>query len=243
MINSDQDRVYAERQASVDAFEFDETVARVFPNMIERSVPGYRLVLSMTARIAARYARPHTRLYDLGCSLGAAVTVVRHAVTAPGCRIVALDSSPAMVERCAALVAADSGGLPVEVVCADMRDTVVTNASVVLLNFSLQFVAIEDRLPLLRAVRQGLCPGGCLVLSEKIVFAGQDNAVLVALHEDFKRANGYSDLEIAQKRAALEHVLLPESLQTHRQRLLEAGFRQVVPWYQGLNFCSLLALA
>ena len=237
-----RDRVFAEQQSDVAAFKFDEAVARVFPDMIQRSVPGYSMVVSMIGLMAARYARPGTQLFDLGSSLGATAIAMRHGVSCDGCRIIAVDNSPAMTERCEQVIADDVGTTPVDVVCGDIRSTEISNASMVALNFTLQFIPVEDRLPLLKDIRDGLCPGGVLVLSEKLAFPEQHQTILDTLYYDYKRANGYSEMEISQKRTALDNVLVPETLAAHRERLLEAGFSQVVPWYQGFNFCSLLAV-
>ncbi|MCL6271992.1 carboxy-S-adenosyl-L-methionine synthase CmoA [Sansalvadorimonas sp. 2012CJ34-2] len=237
-----QDRVFAEQQETVAAFKFDEAVARVFPDMIQRSVPGYSMVVSMIGLVADRYARPGTNIYDLGSSLGAVSIAMRHAVSHENCRIIAIDNSEAMTERCEKIIAEDDGGIPVDVLCGDIRETMIENASVAALNFTLQFIPVEDRLDLLKSIRNGLCSGGALILSEKLAFPAQHQTILDTLYYDYKRANGYSELEISQKRTALENVLVPESLDEHRERLIEAGFRHVVPWYQGFNFCSLLAV-
>ncbi len=239
---SNRDRVFAEQQAQVAAFAFDEAVARVFPDMIQRSVPGYSMVISMIGLIAARYAQPATRLYDLGCSLGAVTVAMRHGVGERDCQIVAVDNSPAMIERCQELINNDAGTVPVDVVCGDICDMAIENASVAALNFTLQFIPVQQRLPLLTRIRNGLCEGGVLVLSEKLAFPDQHQVILDDLYYDYKRANGYSELEISQKRTALENVLIPESLEEHCARLRAAGFSQIIPWYQGFNFCSLLAI-
>jgi tRNA (cmo5U34)-methyltransferase len=112
----------------------------------------------------------------------------------------------------------------------------------VVLNFTLQFLPPGDRLPLLARIRDGLRAGGILILSEKI--AGRDAAadgLLTEMHHAFKRANGYSELEISRKRSALEKVLVPETLDTHRQRLAAAGFARADLWFQCFNFVSLVA--
>ncbi|MFE8072161.1 carboxy-S-adenosyl-L-methionine synthase CmoA [Marinobacteraceae bacterium S3BR75-40.1] len=237
------DRIYADAQGAVDQFRFDEAVARVFPDMIRRSVPGYTTIIPMTGVIAARYAQAGSNLYDLGCSLGATTLAMRHAVSQPDCRIVAVDNSAAMIERCNHYIALDEGHVPVELKQSDILDLPIDDASVVTLNFTLQFVEPERRLELLTRICQGLRPGGALVLSEKIRFDDErEQAVQETLHHDFKRAHGYSDLEISQKRSALEQVLIPETLDAHRKRLGQAGFDTVVLWYQCFNFCSLLAL-
>jgi tRNA (cmo5U34)-methyltransferase len=163
------------------------------------------------------------------------------------CKIIAVDNSAAMIEHCRALIDADSHGAlhhtPVELQLADIVATPIRDASVVVLNFTLQFIAQAQRAALLARIADGMRSGGVLVLSEKICF---DDPHLQALNNDlhhaFKRANGYSALEIAQKRNSLENVLIPESLATHRQRLQNAGFSSVDVWFQCFNFASLVAI-
>ena len=238
-----RDRLFAEEAGTAEAFRFDERVAAVFPDMIRRSVPGYVTVLELIALIASRHAQPGSACYDLGCSLGAVSRVVRDAVAGRGCRIVAVDNSPAMLEAARAHCP-EEGEPPVRFVLADVREATVADASLVVLNYTLQFVPPADRLALLRRLHGGLRPGGVLVLSEKIAFADPDvDRAMQAAHEAFKHANGYSAIEISRKRAALERVLVPESLEAHRARLAAAGFRSSVVWFQCLNFASLLATA
>ena len=239
----DIDRVFADARTEIGKFRFDAAVARVFPDMIRRSVPGYTLILPMIGVIASRYAQPNSLCYDLGCSLGGATLAMRHGINAPGCRIVGIDNSSDMIERCEHFIALDDAPTPVELKCADIRETAIENASIVTLNFTLQFVSPEDRLPLLHRIHEGLRPGGVLVLSEKICFADTDEQDRQEeLYYDFKRANGYSELEISQKRTALERVLIPETIDAHKERLHQAGFEHVVLWYQCFNFMSLLAI-
>lgn len=239
---SDPDRLYATPR-DVAPFRFDEAVVRVFPDMIRRSVPGYATMIEMTGVIAGRYARPGSTLYDLGCSLGATTLAMRHHVPHADCRLIAVDNAPAMIERARDLLASTGDGAPVDLRCEDIRDTVFTDASVVALNFTLQFVPPEDRVPLLARIHAGLRPGGVLVLSEKIRFADeQEQALNEALHHAFKRAEGYSDLEIAQKRTALERVLVPDTLDQHVARLHAAGFSEITCWFRCFNFASLVAL-
>ena len=238
-----KDDIYARPIGALPEFAFDDEVVRVFPDMIKRSVPGYSTIIAMTGLLAARYARPGTGCYDLGCSLGASTLAMRQQVSAPDCRIIGVDNSESMIRRCRKVVDTDLHQLPVELRCEDIEDTAIENASVVVLNFTLQFVPLERRADLIRKIFDGLCPGGILVLSEKVVFADPHlDELNIELHHQFKRANGYSDLEIAQKRQALENVLVPETLDAHRQRLATAGFNSCDVWFQCFNFASLVAL-
>lgn len=241
------DRIYATPQEQVADFVFNEAVVRVFPDMIKRSVPGYPTIVENLGVIASQFAQPHSALYDLGCSLGAVSQALRRHVQAEGCRVIAVDNSTAMVERCREYLHAQDSMfqelLPVEVVEADICRLDFQPASVVALNFTLQFIPREQRLALLARIRQALLPGGALILSEKLRFAdAEEQQLLTDLHVAFKRANGYSELEIAQKRSAIENVMKPDSLEEHRERLAAAGFTKVVPWFQCLNFASLIAL-
>jgi tRNA (cmo5U34)-methyltransferase len=236
------DRLYAHQREDITGFRFDESVVAVFPDMIKRSVPGYSTIIHMIGQIAERYAQAGTRLYDLGCSLGAATLAMRHRITAADARIIAVDNSAAMTEHCRAVLAADSGEIPVDLICANIQDVAVTKASVCVLNFTLQFIPLEDRATVLERIAQGMVSGGVLILSEKIAFEDAEHQQLMTeLHHNFKRANGYSEMEIAQKRSALENVLIPETLKTHQQRLLKAGFRSVDCWFQCFNFASIIA--
>ncbi|WP_052081166.1 carboxy-S-adenosyl-L-methionine synthase CmoA [Pseudomonas sp. ML96] len=246
-VKQQPDRLFAQPQDQVPDFVFNEDVAKVFPDMIKRSVPGYPTIVENLGVLAAQFAQPHSALYDLGCSLGAVTQALRRHVKTDDCRVIAVDNSHAMVERCSEYLHAQDAMfqelLPAEVIEADILSLDFQPASLVALNFTLQFIAPEQRLELLGRIHQALLPGGALILSEKLRFENADeHALLGELHLAFKRANGYSELEIAQKRSAIENVMKPDSLEQHRERLLAAGFSKVVPWFQCLNFASLIAL-
>lgn len=250
---SEHDELFAKPLAEIAGFRFDAAVAAVFPDMIRRSVPGYESIIAMTGALAGRYVQPGTRCYDLGCSLGASTLAMRRNIRSRDCTILAIDSAAAMIERCRQILAHDTAQdapdaaghavAAVELICGDIRAIAIEQASMAVLNFTLQFIAVADRETLLQKIHHGLEPGGVLILSEKIAFADAAlDALMIDLHHAFKRANGYSDLEISQKRSALEAVLIPETLACHRARLRGVGFRSVDVWFQCFNFASLLAI-
>lgn len=240
---SDRDTLFSAPIDKLGDWTFDERVAEVFPDMIQRSVPGYSNIISMIGMLAERFVRPDSRVYDLGCSLGAATLSVRRNIHHSGCEIIAVDNSPAMVERCRRHIDAFRAQTPVQVIEADIRQVEIRNASLVVLNFTLQFLDPAERQLLLNKIYQGLLPGGALVLSEKFSFDDQAmGELLFNMHHDFKRANGYSELEISQKRSMLENVMLTDSVATHKSRLAEAGFGHAEQWFQCFNFGSLVAI-
>lgn len=238
-----KDSIYTRPVGKVDAFKFDEKVASVFPDMIERSVPGYHTIISAIGLLAGRFAQPHSVCYDLGCSLGAATLSMSGRITAPDCRIVAVDNSEAMISRFRDTLKKTPSPVPVDIFCEDIRDTAISHASVVVINFTLQFIPVEDRLKLLQKIHQDLLPGGLLILSEKLKFDdARQQELQTEMHHAFKKTQGYSDLEISQKRTALENVLIPETFEKHKSRLLQAGFGSAEVWFQYFNFASIIAL-
>lgn len=238
-----RDTIYAQPLSDTGLFTFDDSVARVFPDMIKRSVPGYPTIITMTGLLAGRYATPGSNLYDMGCSLGASTLSMRQNLQLEGCRIIGIDNSQAMLDRCRNIIDTDTHDTPVDLVCSDLQDVSVADASVVVLNFTLQFVPVEQRDAVVRSIYNGLRPGGIMVLSEKVMFADSHlDELNIELYHQFKRDNGYSELEVAQKRSALENVLRPETLQQHKQRIGDAGFSSCDVWFQCFNFASLIAL-
>ena len=240
---SQKDAIYSEALEKIADFAFDDIVASVFPDMIQRSVPGYSTIIAMTGVLAERYAQDGSRCYDLGCSLGASTLSISQHIEGKNCRIIGVDNSQAMLQRCRDLVDASPYSPTIDLVCSDINDVSFADASVVVLNFTLQFIHPAQRDEILRRIYDGLRPGGVLILSEKVVFADPPHdELMIELYHNFKRANGYSDLEIAQKRTALENVLIPETLDAHRQRLRTAGFSSSDVWFQCFNFASLIAI-
>jgi tRNA (cmo5U34)-methyltransferase len=237
-----KDTLFAAGEGGAGSFVFDENVVRVFPDMISRSVPGYGLMVPMIGLLARRYARPGSNVYDLGCSLGATTLAICQAARSREISIIAVDNSSAMVEQCRINLRQHGVRLPVELRQEDIRGTGFENASVVALNLTLQFIDPRDRAGLLGRIAAGTNPGGILVLTEKVRFDDPESQRdQDEWHQDFKRAQGYSELEIARKRTALESVLQPDTAARHAERLLEAGYRRVERWFQCFSFQSFVA--
>ncbi|MCA9398413.1 MAG: carboxy-S-adenosyl-L-methionine synthase CmoA [Candidatus Omnitrophica bacterium] len=242
MDNPKKDSLYAGKQNTIKDFVFDAKVVNVFDDMIKRSVPGYAAIVAMIGCLAEEYVGKGTHCYDLGCSLGAVSMSMSSNIQADNVRIIAVDNSEAMVEKYRTNLKKTKSRVPVDIVRGDIKDVAITNASMVVLNFTLQFFEQEQRKNLLQKIYDGLCPGGILVISEKIIFKDKKEQELqVKLHETFKKINGYSELEIAQKRTALENVLRPDTMEEHMERLRSAGFKNIHVWFQCFNFVSMVA--
>ncbi|MCI7352517.1 MAG: carboxy-S-adenosyl-L-methionine synthase CmoA [[Actinobacillus] rossii] len=238
-----KDTIFSTPIEKLGDFTFDENVAEVFPDMIQRSVPGYSNIITAIGMLAERFVTANSNVYDLGCSRGAATLSARRHIKQAHVKIIGVDNSQPMVERCRQHVQAYHSEIPVEILCDDIRHITIENASMVILNFTLQFLPPADRTSLLEKIYRGLNPNGILVLSEKFRFEDKNiDNLLIDLHHQFKRANGYSELEVSQKRAALENVMLIDSIDTHKTRLKNVGFSHSELWFQCFNFGSMIAI-
>ncbi|MDB2443748.1 carboxy-S-adenosyl-L-methionine synthase CmoA [Gammaproteobacteria bacterium] len=225
------------------SFTFDEQVATVFDDMINRSVPGYSAIIDMVGQLAHRYCKNGSIIYDLGCSLGASsLSITRH-IEHNDYEIIAIDNSEAMVSRLKADLQNQKGATKqIKVKLEDIRKSEIKSASMVILNFTLQFINVKDRNQLIKKISAGMRPGGLLIISEKVSFTNMEmNSLFIDLYHKFKEKQGYSELEISQKRDALENVLIPESLEKHYERLLAADFELIETWLKYFNFASIIA--
>jgi len=240
--DSTKDNIFANTKLPGD-FVFDNQVAQVFDDMINRSVPGYSTIIAMIGELAEKYCQQGSNIYDLGCSLGAASLAMGNRISCDDYQIIALDNSAAMTAKLQdKLASLGERSLPIACQTGDILEIPIHDASVVVLNFTLQFISLEYRNSLVEKIYQGMKPGGVLIISEKIQFPDQAmNELFIDMYHSFKESMGYSKLEISQKRAALENVLIPETLDAHRSRLAAAGFETVDVWFQCFNFASMVA--
>ena len=243
MNSTPRDTIYSTPKDRIEGFTFDEEVVSVFPDMIGRSVPGYDASIAMLPILADRYLQKDSNVYDLGCSLGASTLPIMPCAEQRNCKIIAVDNSISMLEKCRQIISQHTEHDCVDLRCGDLLKVDFERSSMTIMNYTLQFVPVEMRLQLLTDIQQATLPGGVVVLSEKITFQDpQINDEMIELHQAFKRSNGYTALEISQKRAALENVLIPEPYSVHQKRLHEAGFSRIQVICQALNFCTMLAI-
>lgn len=242
---SDRDRIFAEQRALIQDFNFGKTTAAVFDDMLVRSVPFYLETQRMMGELVADFALPDTNIYDLGCST--CTTFLNLDAYLPKDQtyhFVGVDYSEAMLEKAHARLAEHGFARPYELRTADLNAGVdITNASVVVLNLTLQFVRPMHRDAVISAIYDGLRPGGCLILVEKVL--GEHsvfNRLFIKHYYEFKERNGYSKLEIAQKREALENVLIPYQLSENIDLLRRGGFGEVDVFIKWYNFCGMIAV-
>ena len=229
------------KQSDIADFRFDQDVVKVFDDMVRRSVPGYDSMIQMIGLIARMYGKDNTNYYDLGSSTGAITLSIALNNKSKNNQFFAIDNSKEMVEQCEKNLHNKVDNL--QAICDDINQVKINSASIVVLNLTLQFIDVNLRSNLIKKIYDGLEPGGILIISEKIHF---DDAVtqnqITKLHMDFKKENGYSELEIANKRQAIENVLITETKEQHLNRLRDCGFVETSCFFQCLNFVSFLSV-
>lgn len=237
------DHLFDTPNDAIQDFAFDSKVASVFDDMVDRSVPHYREIQKMTGQLAADYALAGTRIYDLGCATGTTMVLMDECISAD-VTLVGIDNSAQMLKKCREKLEVAKIRKPFELIEADLdKEVEITNASVVLLLLTLQFVRPLNRERLMQRIYDGLISGGCIILVEKVLGeSSQLNRLFIEHYYQQKRMMGYSELEIAQKREALENVLIPYRLTENIELISRLGFAQTDTFFKWYNFCGIVAV-
>jgi len=235
-----RDEIYKDK-VDISKFTFDQKVVEVFDDMVLRSVPGYKQMIELIGLAGRTYPVINSNVYDLGCSTGAVTLSIASNLKSESVKIFSIDNSQEMLDQCSKNLSSIEANI--QYICDDIENIQFENASLIVLNLTLQFINPQYRSDLVKRIFNSLLSGGALIISEKIIHENEKiNKSLISLHESFKRENGYSETEIAQKRKAIEMVLIPESIEHHLKRLNDAGFKKPLVQMQCINFASFLAV-
>jgi len=238
-----KDEVFKENLGKIEDFTFNNNVASVFNDMVSRSVPFYHEIQRMITELAADFAVGGKSVYDLGCSTGTTLLNLDPVID-PAIKFVGIDNSNDMLEKCGANFKAAGVKRPYDLKYGDLNQGVmIQDASVVIMCLTLQFVRPLYREKLVKSICDQLGDQGCLILVEKVL--GEDsmfNRLFIKYYYDMKRRNHYSEMEISQKREALENVLIPYKLLENRELLLQSGFRYVDTFFKWYNFTGMVAV-
>ncbi len=237
-----EDKVFNQPREASD-FKFGSEVVTVFDDMVGRSVPFYAEIQRMIAEIGKDFAVYGSNLYDLGCSTGASLLLLDKTVD-QGVKFIGLDDSREMLKKCENKMHESGVTRDFELNYADLNEGIsIENASVVNLCLTLQFIRPLYRQQLVQQLYDGMNENGCLILTEKVL--GEDslfNRLFIKYYYDMKRRHNYSDMEISQKREALENVLIPYKLEENKKLLKDCGFRLVDVFFKWYNFCGIIAV-
>lgn len=238
----DKDNIYQDPQAPAD-FTFNSRVAEVFDDMLQRSVPCYHQVIDMAATLLARFVNKGDRIYDLGCSTGTTLLELSRRMAASELEFVGIDNSAAMIDKATLKAEMFARQGAIHFIHGDIATIELEPCGACILNYTLQFIRPMTRQRFLTRLHQALKPGGVLIISEKIICHDLEiNRAFIDFYHDFKRSQGYTETEIARKRAALENILIPFSVRENTELLRKSGFHQVETFFQWFNFASFVAI-
>lgn len=239
------DQVFDSGEARAADFKFNEQVADVFDDMVSRSVPYYEEQQRMIREISKAFWLPGTCIYDLGCATG--TTAVSLSRELPGASIVGYDNSWPMIHRANQKV--EEAGLEERIslrygdLNGNLEELPIENATVATLCWTLQFVRPLRRDNLIRHIYESLADNGALVVTEKVLFNGSPtNRFFIDFYYDYKRRHGYSELEIANKREALENVMVPYRMDENLELFRRSGFEIVETFFQWYNLAGFLCV-
>jgi tRNA (cmo5U34)-methyltransferase len=237
------DQVFKAPMEKSTDFKFDAQVADVFNDMVGRSVPFYLEMQRMMSEIIPDYVRPNTSIYDLGCSTGTTLLSLDKRLD-QSVRFVGVDSSAEMIQNSRNNFQNNELTRPYDLITADLyKHFEIKDASVVVMCLTLQFIRPVYRQKMLKSIHQQINDGGCLILIEKILAEDADlNRQFINYYYDLKRRNNYDEMEISQKREALENVLIPYKLSENLEMLAEAGFSKTEVFFKWYNFAGIIAI-
>jgi tRNA (cmo5U34)-methyltransferase len=238
-----KDILFSERRDEVRDFDFGKDTAVVFDDMLGRSVPYYGEMQRMIAEISADYAIDGSQIYDLGCATCNAFFELDRTVP-KNVRLVGVDFSNEMLDQAREKLSQRGFQRDYQLICADLNDEIeIYDASVVIMNLTLQFIRPVRRDRIMRKIATGMTPGGCLLVVEKVLSKDSKiNRSFIKYYYDFKQRNGYSQMEIAQKREALENILIPYRLEDNYELFLNSGFSACDVFFKWYNFCGIIAV-
>jgi len=239
-----KDQVFKkEKEKGVDDFRFGEGVVTVFDDMVSRSVPFYGEIQRMIGDLSQDFALPGTNYYDLGCSTGNSLLAMDHLLD-DGVNFVGIDESEEMLEKCEKKFKEAGLKRKYTLEYGDLNSGImIKNAAVVNLCLTLQFVRPLYRTQLVQSIYDQMNEGGALILVEKVL--GEDsmfNRMFIKHYYEMKKRHNYSEIEISQKREALENVLIPYKLEENKDMLKECGFKYIEVFFKWYNFCAIIAV-
>ncbi|WPD24847.1 MAG: carboxy-S-adenosyl-L-methionine synthase CmoA [Candidatus Electrothrix scaldis] len=240
------DRLYSSGKVTED-FSFNDKVAEVFDDMFDRSVPHYRTVIKIIASMIRHLAKPESRICDLGCATGSTLLELSRLLPDMNLRFIGLDNAPAMLDKARRKAEMFGKSAVIEFhqqdITAPELSSALAGTDIILCNYTLQFIRPMLRQNFINRLAEALPAGGLLFLSEKIISSHSLlNRTFIDLYHNFKRDQGYSELEIAAKREALENVLIPFTPKENIKLLQENGFQDVEMFFRWINFASFVAL-
>jgi tRNA (cmo5U34)-methyltransferase len=247
---------------AADRWQFDDEVARVFDNMLQRSIPDYETMREMVTELGAQFIEYYSNVLDIGTSRGDQIArflskgyedqverILEDDVPGiEGAEYIGIEISDPMIEAASRRF---DGVNNVAIIKHDIREGLPINKwldpgdrlSLVTAVLTMIFVPVEARYRVLSDIHRHLETDGALIMVEKVIGEGPAmDELLVGQYQAFKARQGYTDEDIERKRLSLEGVLVPLQLSSHVANLKAVGFTHVDTFWRCLNFVGIIAV-
>jgi tRNA (cmo5U34)-methyltransferase len=224
--------------------EFSFTTIRDFDAHIAREIRGYETLFSIASGLADTVIATGTNVYDLGCSTGRFLVSLAKRIA---------DETDTFRRRYVQFIGIEPNDnfadrhrdAPDSVTFIRKRVTPSTqfeNASLISAIFTLQFIPIHERQPVVRNIYEGLNPGGVFLLAEKVYSSDPEiDRLINNSHLDFKRE--ITDAaQILENDVRLRSIMRPLTLQENVSLLGNAGFNRCECFWRVNNFVALIAI-
>ena len=244
MTPKSKDTIYSDPQEQFRPFQFDQRVAHAFNDMISRSVPYYQDLQTLVLRLLEPYLQADHTILDCGCATGTSIHSISTAFPKLPLTFYGIDNSNSMLDSAKQTCRHLPNHQSVHFECVSLETwTSIPDHNITLLILTLQFLDPKNRLSFLQRLSEKAESGSIIILIEKIAIPNPNlSRHYTDLHHGFKKDQGYSDLEIAQKRDAIETVLIPLSLEENLTLLHQAGYTKTDVFFKWLNFAGILAI-
>ncbi len=237
------DKIFGSNE-KVSDFSFNERVADVFDDMVSRSVPMYKETMLASVDLGKHFIKQNTNIIDIGCSTGTLLNLCSQTYGGNKFNFIGIDSSQAMLNKAKNKIKGSKNFSNIKFKHQDIEKSIdISNASLIFMNYTLQFVRPLNRQKLIKEIHKGLNENGAFILIEKVL--GNDslfNRIYIDLYFKYKSSVGYSDKEIKKKREALENVLIPYRIDENIELLKSSGFESVDIFFKWFNWCGIVAI-
>jgi tRNA (cmo5U34)-methyltransferase len=221
-------------------FTFNEDVANVFDDMLNRSIPFYIDNLKLNAKILSKYIKDGDKIYDIGSSTLNFLLYFEQNFNIKA-KLIGIDSSKPMIIKAKSKIKAYNSNI--NLIFGDIENITIEKSQAIISNYTLQFIAKDKRSKVIDKIFNSLNKNGIFLISEKVISNNQKlNTSLIEIYHNYKQENGYSTTQIEKKKEALENILVPLSLDENISMLKNAGFKEVEVLFKWANFSTFLAI-
>ena len=233
-----QDNLFNENHQG--KFTFNEDVANVFDDMLNRSIPFYRDNLKLNAKILSKYIKDGDKVYDIGSSTLNFLLYFEQNFKIKA-DLIGIDNSKPMIKKATNKIKSYNSNI--NLIFGNIENIELKPSQAIVSNYTLQFIDKDKRSEVIKKIFNSLNDNGIFLVSEKVISNNKKlNENLIEIYHNYKQDKGYTITQIEKKKEALENILTPLSLDENMSMLKKVGFKEVEVLFKWANFSTFLAI-